>query len=213
MKLSRTELRDLRDRWDDAALDTIRTTLCKWAVKRPNQRVELNATSLANSLDIGGNSYVDLRGISLVAQLNYYAVSRICFDAATFEGFGQFGGYSTFDDCLFRQTKFNTSLHSQFTHCSFANSNLRDAKLGGPFIDVDFSHCNLTNVAAEHFTFTNCDFTGCNLKSAHLTNCTFTDCVFDDNSFGRGSFYRSKFVGGAPDRDRLADTIVDAVSW
>ena len=130
MKLSRTELRNLRDRWDDATLATVRATLCKWAFKRPNQRVELDATSLADSLDICGNSYVDLRGISLVAQLNCYAVSRICFDAATFEGFGQFGGYSTFDDCLFRQTKFNTNLHSQFTHCSFANSNLRDAKLG-----------------------------------------------------------------------------------
>ncbi|MCC9657968.1 pentapeptide repeat-containing protein [Rhodopirellula halodulae] len=213
MKLSRTELHDLRDRWDGATLDTIRATLCKWAFKRPNQRVDLDAISLANSIDIDGNSYADLRGISLVAQLNYYAVSRVCFDAATFEGFGQFGGYSTFDDCLFRQTKFNTNLHSQFTNCSFASSNLRDAKLGGPFIDVDFSFCNLNNAAADQSVFTNCDFTGCNLKSAHLTNCTFTDCKFGDNSFGRGSLYRSKFMGDSPDRDGLADTIVDAVSW
>ena len=213
MKLSRTELRDLRERWDDATLDTIRAALCKWAFKRPNQRVKLDAAPLAPPIAIDGDSYVDLRGISLDAQLNYFSVSHVCFDAAMFVGFGQFGGYSTFDDCLFRQTKFNTNLHSQFTRCSFANSNLRDAKLGGPFIDVDFTSCNLTNVAAEQSVFTNCDFTASNLKSAHLTNCTFTNCKFGDNSFGRGSLGRSKFVGGAPDRDSLADTIVDAVSW
>ena len=213
MKLSRTELRDLRDRWDDPTLDTIRAALCKWAFKRPNQRVELDATPLAPPIDIDGNSYVDLRGISLIAQLNYFAVSRVCFDAATFVRFGQFGGYSTFDDCLFRQTKFNTNLHSQFTRCSFADSNLRDAKLGGPFIDVDFSSCNLSNAEAEQSVFTNCDFIGCNLKSAHLTNCTFTDCKFGDNSFGGGSLGRSTFAGDAPGRDGLADTIVDAVSW
>ncbi|MBB3210551.1 hypothetical protein FHS27_006398 [Rhodopirellula rubra] len=37
--------------------------------------------------------------------------------------------------------------------------------------------------------------------------------MFADNSFGRGSLYRSTFVGDAPDRECLADTIVDAVSW
>ena len=213
MKLSRSEIRTLRDRWDESTLDTVRKALCKWAFKRPNQRVPLDATQLASEIEIDGNAYVDLRGITLVVQLNYFAVSGVCFDAAAFERAGAFGSYSTFDDCLFRNVKFNTNLYSQFTNCSFRHSNLRDAALGGPFVNVDFSSCNLTNVNSDQTSFTNCNFTDSNLKSAHLTNCTFTDCSFGGNTFGRGSLYRSKFVGNTPDRDGLADTIVDRVSW
>jgi|GEM_PF-5717180 len=110
MKLSRTELRDLRDRWDDATLATIRTALCKWAFKRPNQRETLDGSQLAVQIEIDGESYVDLRGITLVVQLNYFAVSRVCFDAAAFERAGAFGSYSTFDDCRFHHAKFNINV-------------------------------------------------------------------------------------------------------
>lgn len=170
-----------------------------------DQRARLGAGAVGTS-----NARVDMRGLTLVIELNSVRFEHVDFSSMRFASAGSLL-FVDCRDCLFDHADLRShNVNGEFRGCSFKSARL--GSIARRFEECDFQGADLVGAVASQVIFDRCSFRGSVLRRANLYDCVFINCDWTDASFARGSIAGSRFEGTAPALDQLGNTIVDDVT-
>jgi fluoroquinolone resistance protein len=160
--------------------------------KTPEGKADYRAFTLLEAVKYATFDNADFTGSACdwAGSLSYCTVKRSLFTGGTFDG------------------RFVTT---SFSECDFADSSLKDARLGERFCDTSFVRSNLTKAIASQASFVHCDFTGANFARAMFTRCEFVDCTLTGAKFHNATLAESSFTRCVIDEHSFDRAITDNV--
>jgi len=191
--LSKSEIKELRDRWDGLPDFSFRQ-----AIAAPDPQSPFGLTH---------DGHLDFRGCIVNESLHKLDVAQLDCSYCVLGPRGQF--VSTVRECLFVGAVLDGNLGTDFENCDFTGASLKESWLRGSFSRCTFKRVNLSNSRANQASFTECDFSGANLRRSSFYGCRFAECDFVGTKFGSGSLADSAFIDCAFDNPDLSKVVLD----
>jgi uncharacterized protein YjbI with pentapeptide repeats len=208
--LSRSQVLSIRNRWSNEVTEEINRSLSNDGDARSpfgeyNGRQDLRGIRLNRALarETVARSTRPPRALNDIP-----ALAHLDFSFGVFEGEGQLSDVHVVD-CRFDKFGQGSNWRSKFQACTFVGANMKRSQLLGEFVECDFESAKLSSSRAARATrFVRCNFRLADLRDAIWTQVLFEDCTFDEAVFGGGSLGGAKFLGCAPARAQLGDTLI-----
>lgn len=160
-------------------------------LKRPTLDLD-DLRWLAGSIEVDGESYVDLRSFPLKVRLQAKNFALIDFSYSKWPltaGFAVCGA----EKCRFCSIRFGGIISGTFRDCSFD-----ECSISGPYgTDAStFENCTFAGAVLRGgtfyaSTFLNCSFRGCKMRTTEFLECRFNRCDFSGVLFDEGSLGHS----------------------
>jgi len=204
------EIKHLHSRWSATEIAKALATLQK-------QPFDPNGCPFP-SIEIDGETHVDLRGITTEATILRLAAELIDLSYSSI-GFG----FANLKNCLFVGSVHEGNLSDTFFQCDFSAAKMRRVRTitGAVFDNCKFVETDLANANFSNTRFANCDFTGARFLRAEFFRCVFDGCRFENAKFGTGclgdcvfhnsreSFSWTDYDTGKPMRHSVADALAE----
>lgn len=197
MSYTPAERKLLTTRWSEVQLSLLNSLLCGYPDKGTGGVLE-------------HDQRLDLRGLSVTANLLYRRFSAVDFSCCRLKDFGQFND-CTFRDCLFVLAQITNNLSSSFESCLFQEAKLSEVTVGESFSSCDFRGSRWSRVLAVRTTFRGCSFAGARLDRARLVRCKFDSCDLTGAELRRCELEHSQFTNSTISPEQLIDTYLEGV--
>ena len=203
MKMTKSEIKQLRDRWFSEEYRTI---------VEPEINTFIATNKMEKQLDLRGGIFGAYDARFPLLQSVDFIKSIVSHGLFAFSKFFCRFVEAQFQDTDFSECEFNdcNMMKSKFFNCFF-----KKAKMVAFLDDARFEQCDFSNAVLKgkitkahggrRISFVKCNLNNVQFKGIELRACKFVDCTFDGAHFFGCSVQYPKFEGNAPTKSQFTD--------